>query len=571
VTRRCASLLSALEQARFLRPSRGRVERRLAEAARHRFTNAPDLLRLHESALFLRAYPHNLGVRRVSEEILAGFAARVERLEKEGVDLSAFDAPEASGVAGTAITTIWTYDVARWLRGRFGRRVTADWEEPTGDDRLGRVLPRWLPLLEEEAAADANVPYLDWLAAARPPGEDDLGWLLARIARTPLAAEARAALFDGLGLFVRWELARSSATRTRMRRRGPRPFFQDEPLMSREEVSLERELSGPRLRVRRLGRRQGERAIDQMRAATAARYREFYTFTFADPRTVLSADVGRGMEILLVGVLPEKRLPLRSAYGGFFVRNGVPVGYIEGIALGARIEMGVNVYYTFRNGESAWIYAQILRMFHQVLGVTSFSIDPYQLGHRNEEAIESGAFWFYRKLGFRPTDPELARLVRREEAKIAARPAYRTPARLLRRLARRNAVWEYPPRERGPWDSFHVRNLGLAVDRRMAREFAGDAEKIRAASWRSVARKLDVYPERWSTSERAAFAKLALVLDLIPGLGRWPAEEKRHATAVCRAKAGREERRYLRLLQEDRLLTRALVRLGSVTRDRRKV
>jgi hypothetical protein len=44
----------------------------------------------------------------------------------------------------------------------------------------------------------------------------------------------------------------------------------------------------------------------------------------------------------------------------------------------------------------------------QLLGVEVFSLDPYQIGHENEEGIESGAFWFYRKLGFRPVRPELA-------------------------------------------------------------------------------------------------------------------------------------------------------------------
>ncbi|HEY7862345.1 MAG TPA: hypothetical protein VIE39_01715, partial [Thermoanaerobaculia bacterium] len=368
--RRADQLLSALEEARGWRPARGRVERLLAEAARRRFDLAGDLLRLHEAVLFLRAYPQNPRVLRLAERILSGFGVRVARLEAAGADLSALAPPAVSGIAGTALTTVWSYEVARWLKGRFGRRVTADWEEPTGDDRLGRVLPRWLPLLEEEAAADANVPYMEWLAAGKRRSEEDHAWLFARLEREP-DPRVRASLYDTLNLFVRWELGSSWATRTRMRRPGGAgKFFQDGPLMSREEVSLAQGLSGPRLRVRRLGRREGERAIDQMRAATAARYREFYTFTFADPRTVLSADVGRGTEILLVGVLPEKRLPLRSAYGGFFVRNGVPVGYIEGIAFGARIEMGVNVYYTFRNGESAWIYAQILRLFHQVLGVT---------------------------------------------------------------------------------------------------------------------------------------------------------------------------------------------------------
>ena len=116
---------------------------------------------------------------------------------------------------------------------------------------------------------------------------------------------------------------------------------------------------------------------------------------------------------------PDRRLPLRSAYGGFVVKNGVPIGYIEGLALADRLEIGFNMYYTFREGESAWIYAQVLKLHQDALGVTSFSIDPYQLGFENDEALDSGAFWFYRKLGFRPTDAGVRRLLAREEGRIA--------------------------------------------------------------------------------------------------------------------------------------------------------
>jgi hypothetical protein len=94
---------------------------------------------------------------------------------------------------------------------------------------------------------------------------------------------------------------------------------------------------------------------------------------------------------------------------------------------------------------------------------------------------------------------------------------------------------------KGLWDKFHVRRIGLAVNRRMAREFGGDAERIRRASESSVARKLLVRFSRWSEAERHAFADFALALDLVPDLSRWSREEKNAAIQVIRAKAGRSE------------------------------
>src|SRR4029077_6109781 len=177
----------------------------------------------------------------------------------------------------------------------------------------------------------------------------------------------------------------------------------------------------------------------------------------------------------------ERRLPLRAYHAGFTLKNGVPINYIEGISICERMEIGFNTFYTYRDGESAWVYAMVLRLLHQIVGVTCISIDPYQLGFHNEEAIDSGAFWFYRKMGFRPTRPELARLMAAEERKIATDPTYRTPARALRRLYTGSFIYETPGTTNGDWDRFTIRSLGLAVQRRMAREFDGDASKIRTA------------------------------------------------------------------------------------------
>src|SRR6185436_7683372 len=150
---------------------------------------------------------------------------------------------------------------------------------------------------------------------------------------------------------------------------------------------------------------------------------------------VFQTNIGRGVDIFIMGLPANRRLPLRAYHAAMIFKNGVPIGYFEGISLFERMESGFNLYYTFRDGETAWLYARLLSIFRHLLGVTAFSIDPYQIGYENEEGIESGAFWFYRKLGFRPTSPEVTRLVLNEEKKIAARPGYRTSARILGKLA----------------------------------------------------------------------------------------------------------------------------------------
>ena len=182
------------------------------------------------------------------------------------------------------------------------------------------------------------------------------------------------------------------------------------------------ELSSPPLPIRKLPRREGEEILDMVRDALTVRYRELYGTTRGDPESVVEADVGRGVHIFLWGLPPDRRLPLRAYHAGITLKNGVPINYIEGISLFEWMEVGFNTFYAFRDGETAWIYSKVLHLLHQLTNVTCFSVYPYQLGDHNEEAIKSGAFWFYRKLGFRPGRPELLAMTQREEAKMASKP-----------------------------------------------------------------------------------------------------------------------------------------------------
>jgi hypothetical protein len=97
----------------------------------------------------------------------------------------------------------------------------------------------------------------------------------------------------------------------------------------------------------------------------------------------------------------------------------------------------------------------------------------------------------------------------------------------------------------------------------MAREFRGDAKKLRRASETNVARSLGVNPLRWNSEEKEAFAKYALVLDLLPDLPRWAKEEKQALVTIIRSKAGPRESRYLHLMQRHARLRAAFLRFGS--------
>ncbi|HUS09062.1 MAG TPA: hypothetical protein VMZ30_01260 [Pyrinomonadaceae bacterium] len=559
-------LLDQLDQlkSRFGTREHRKIEQVLTRFSRQKIADVEALIRFHEILLFLIAYPQSARIRQLAESELRGFGNRVEALRAAEVDLTALDNPEVSGIAGTAIIDTFSYYIVRWLLRVHPSQVSFDWDWFDDSNRLSETWPRFMPLLDEDALVEANVPYQEWLRAARGRTRE-LAWLFERLESLAKPKREIAELYDSQNLFVSWT-PNYRATRAGMRLpvNAKQIFYHRRSLIQRRDISLRDELRKPAAPpvLKLLSPKRGEKILDFAREASTLRYRELYGFTHGDPRKVLHANIGRGVEIFVMGLPPEKRLPLRAYHAAMIFKNGVPVAYFEGLSFFERMESGFNLYYTFREGETAWLYAHTLHIFHHLLGVTVFTLDPYQIGYENEEGIESGAFWFYRKLGFRPTRPEIMKLVLNEEKKIGARPGYRTSARTLRRLAESPMIFELEQTNSGDWDRFQIRHIGLAVQRRMAAKYQGDAEKFRLAAVENLTRALGLLPEAFAPAESPALNDYAVALSLVD-LSSWDPAEKRALAQVIRAKSTSDESRYLKLMQRHARLRAALIKLGS--------
>lgn len=477
-----ASLLDQLDElkTRFTPASARRVQRILDQLSRKKLNDTDSLVRYHEILLFLRAYPQNASLLRATESELRSFTKRVSILEEQEIDLAPLQHPEVSGIAGTSVIDTFSFFIVRRLLERHPSQVRLDWEWFEDENRLAQTWPRFMPLLEEDAFVEANVPYREWLAAARG-GRSELVWVIEQFDKLPKPENERAELYDSQQLYVRWT-PRFNASRTGMRAAARTVFYHRGPLIQRRDVDLRKGLAQPSPPLELLLPAQGENAIDMAREASTIRYRELYGFTHGDPKHVYRAELGRGVELFLISVTPEKRLPLRTSHTAMIYKNGVPIGYFEGLSLFDRMETGFNLYYTFREGETAWLYARTLNVMHHFAGVTAFSLDPYQIGFQNEEGIQSGAFWFYRKLGFRPTQPETLQLAQKEEEKIRTRKGYRTPAATLRKLARSPMIFELDEKRCGDWDRFQIRKIGFKALRGLSEEETEALARVRTGS-----------------------------------------------------------------------------------------
>jgi hypothetical protein len=520
-----------------------------------RLGSASLVVRLHELLLAARAYPDDAVTLALAERSLAGFGARadVRRLRSRLTD---------SGITGCDIRFPFFAPTARGLAARWPRQLEIDWPELEDGD----ALEAWLPLLVHEG----EVPGLDeydygprgWLARLRSPQEAD-GAFVARSLHARLErADDNAAVFervhDGLALPYRLRGDATTPSRTRARWPAGRVHFQRDAFAGRPDLAA----AGPPRAVRALPVREGERALALAMECMVTRSRDLDVFSWGDARDVRHVDCGDGLAFLMIGARPERRLLLESVYGFLTLKNGVPVGYVLTSALYGSAELAFNVFDTFRGAEAGPVYGKVVGMTRALFGADMFTIPPYQLGDGNDEAIESGAWWFYQKLGFRPHTRACRALMRRELARMRRTPGYRSGPAVLRRLARENLFCALAGERRDVLGKLPFPSAGLAVTQLVARRFAGDRARAAAACERDAQRRLGLGSfAGWSADERQAWSRWAPLVTLLTGLERWSPGERQALAAVIRAKGGPREDAFVRAFDAHPKLAEALARL----------
>ena len=526
-TARKLTLLRALERTRLR--GRGQVER------------------LHEVLCFLRAYPDDARVAGQVERMLARFARRA--------DLKAHaEALADSGIAGTTIRYGFFWPTARWLARRWPGEFQLDRDDAEAEDNIAAVLPLLVTPAEAQWLREQEPAGFDALDALRGRASDAT-FLLDAIESLPGDSFTREAFFDRLDPSCVLHPGRDTPSRTCDRVAGAPAVFRSQPLR-RRRPDLRAELQRPPRAVRVLPARAGAHLIELARGAMITRQRDLDAFAYGDARDVRLVDDGDGLAFALVGMLPERRTLLPAVYGILTLQNSVPIGYGQADALAGHAAISFNTFPTFRAGETAYSFARLLATARHVFGVTSFSIEPYQLGHDNDEGIETGAWWFYYKLGFRPRAAAARRIARAELARIKANPHHRSSPATLRKLANWHLFFDLDPAR--PCGLPPVAALGKRVAAQLARQLAhGRVDALDAASHRLM-RLTGLRSLRgFTANERLAWRRWSPFVLALPGLSRWNAADRRAAVRVLRAKGGRRESDFAALFAAHSKLMRA--------------
>ncbi|MFZ1947488.1 MAG: hypothetical protein WAW06_08060, partial [bacterium] len=300
------------------------------------------------------------------------------------------------------------------------------------------------------------------------------------------------------------------------------------------------------------------------REAMITRSRDLDAFEHASDLDVRLVDCGGGLQFAAIGVKPERRLLLESLYGFLTLKNGVPIGYVLATALFGSSEVAFNVFETYRGGESALIFSRVLAAVRHLFGSDAFTVDPYQLGYANTEGLKSGAWWFYYKLGFRPDDPAVRKVLTGELRQLARNPRHRSSIATLGKMASEN-VYFHLGRPRGDvLGKVSLGDIGLKVARTIADRFGADRERAAKVMSREADRMLGVRSlAGFSAGEKLAWDRWAPLVMSLPGASGWSAADKRALVKIIRAKGGRRETDFVRLSDRHRRLRRALLALAE--------
>jgi hypothetical protein len=520
------------------------------------------LLRLHDTLLFMRAYPDDEAVRAAVESHVAALRARVGGLT--GGD-PYDEALVNTGLPATSNAYSYSYDVLQRLVELFPGCVDIDWREFSNEILLVDTLNLAVASAETRGLEDEFTAVRQWLQIARSDADEtDLEVVLRLLRRSSLSRRAQMHVYETCEIPVFYRLAQPESARCEVTLPAGPTAYQRAPVR-RARFPLPPRITAPLGRHRRPDATAARDLLDRSLAALCSRNLEIHPLIYANAEDVTIVDADRGLRILVAGVLPEFRNAFEADLFFLIAKNGVPIAYGPAVVFAGCCEMGINLFPEFRGGEIRFIYAQFMRVLYHLAGVRYFFLTSYGMGDGNPEAIATGAFWFYRKLGFKAANPEVEALARAEVRVMRRRPGYRSSRKTLRELSYTDA---YLDLSRGACRPTDFEALGAAVTADIAGRFGGDRARATASCERETVEALGIsnYPE-WSRMERGPLRQWAPALSLVPGLSRWPAQDRRALSRLLRGRAIGHELDYARATAS---LSRLPAAFRSVTESGRR-
>ncbi|MHC5109571.1 MAG: hypothetical protein ACYTHJ_06800 [Planctomycetota bacterium] len=509
------------------------------------------LIDLHRELCYLRAFPDSAAVYQRAGGQLARFRDRLRSVSRSRRHLL-----NNSGIEGSRIYYEFSYYQAHRLALSFPQQVCIDWKTFEHEAALDDLLTHVIEDTEEDAFESGEISTREWMRNASGNGSvNDLTWLMRQITGHSFGARLWAHLYDGAEVPLRWNLVDQHASITCNAVERRITFRQSG--MRKPPGQIAKAITERMTGIQRVPPKQAAELITAAMNALAVRLREVFSMDHANVHETYRIPTGCGTEAVLFGVKMHSRPTLESNYGYMLMSNGVPIGYGGVSPLFHQANTGINLFEEYRRSEAAYLFVQLLRGFHTLFGTRQFLVNPYQLGSDNTEAINSGALWFYYRLGFRPVRPEVRKLALEEWSRLKKNRRHRSKPETLRTLSRSDFVLRLPgSRQSEFFAEDHLCGCSRGATRLINSIGAPTgSEATRILSRRALA-LLGTDDASWTREERTAFRRMSPLVLLVEDLARWPRTVKTSLAALMRSQGRTATREYVnRLRTHERLRT----------------
>jgi hypothetical protein len=447
----------------------------------------------HDSLLFLLSYAENEEQYTVADKEMRRLTEIVENLPvKKKQSL------ERSGIAHTETQGAYSFTLIKWLIKEYPDNIQF---HSLGEEGIHPkdLLKQVLPEMEFELCSDDSLKPEAWLkkAAGTKNKSALLRWLIFHFEQLDCSEALREQWFESLKLFVTIYNPPVEFSRSFGRIEITKRYYHSAGILKRFD---EKELIKKTLpKEKKLNHEEKEQLIKTSRIALFLLNRETDPITYCKEDGLKFYELEHGLSIALFSMLPERRLPLESYIGFMMFKNGYPMSYGGAWVFGKRSLIGINIFEAFRGGESAFVFAQLMRTYYHVCGAEYFEVEPYQFGKNNPEGIKSGAFWFYYRFGYRPLDDRLNKLAAEEAAKIANTKGYRTSSSTLKAFTKSNVAVNFS----GTGTPLNPSEISKYISAQITKRFNGN--RAEAEKWASQKIKRE-----FGSIEKKVFKKLGL-------------------------------------------------------------
>ncbi len=456
----------------------------------------------HQALLFLLAYPDNKETELLAKEKLNKLLDKVKHTSLRGRETFF-----GSGIAYSSFAGSYSYTLCKWLLNNYANEISIhSFSEDATHPR--EVLGALLNEMEYELQANEELKPKNWLRQAF--GVNDNKTLLPKIIEilgsSKNTEEQKEKLFEQLGIFIEVKDSSGKLSKTFNKLSFAPSFYHTGPLFKKINHTdiLKKKLFG----AVRLSKQEYKEIISVSRFALAILNRETDPITYCTEDSIQYYELGRGYSIALFSMRPTYRMPLESYIGFMMFKNGYPFSYGGAWLCGKRALIGINIFETYRGGESAFVFAQLLRVYHQVFGATEFEVEPYQFGKNNPEGIKSGAFWFYYRFGFRPVDKELAHLAQKEHEKILSNSSYRSSYEILKKFTKGNLYVNYGKHTQ----LYSPSQISNHITYLIVSKYQGSRNKALLEANKILKHNLNLKTLQKSIMQKSSWSKLALFL-----------------------------------------------------------